>query len=345
MRRTYLNLVYTLFIGVALTVTSIIVLAIQTIPYTKVVIQQWYGSIVATCECSGATLLTQQPWFSAFALVSVITAGLVMSWLVYRFVYAYMQTRRFQNRLTIHHVDGKPSVTYCYGVPIYQIYGTTPLAVTIGFRSPAVYISRELKHILDPWEYWAVIKHELNHALYRDPLHRFLLHMLRPVLRIIPKLLHSIIALQELAADEAAQDDKALRSALLKLYDYETSQSSHQPQSLSSSSSNHDTVYGASYFSVTEVRIDRLLGQIPSGYSLRGMILTMMLAVGVLTAVNHVMANSDSNMALASCLEQQPMCQAVMTEVRQLPRYYVPIHQPMSIERSDEPDDWIVIFN
>lgn len=338
MRRQYLTVLSSLCIGLGLIFVSLISLAARTWPYMKVMVQQWYGSIFATCDCSKTTLLTQQPWFSSFAVLSVVAALSAALWLVVRFIQALAHTRHFEQQLAAQ----RTSVTYCHGVPVYQIEPAAPLAATVGFRFPAVYVSRTLKQILDPWEYWAVIKHELSHALYRDPLHRFVLYMVRPLLRFFPNLLQHIFALQELAADEAAHDDKALRSALLKLYDYESQAAAPE------SNRFERAMAGVSYFSVTEARINRLLGQIPAGYSLRRILIILTFVFSALGVANHVMARSDSNLALTACLEQQPVCQAVMHEVQHWPVYYFPIKHSIANDQRQwtvQETEWVLIFD
>ncbi|NHN32452.1 M56 family metallopeptidase [Paenibacillus agricola] len=99
-----------------------------------------------------------------------------------------------------------------------------PMAFTMGFLKPKVFLATGLLNLLDKQEIKAVIYHELQHKKSADPLKMFILSLCASVFWYIPLLkwmLHQYKIAREIVADQYAIDQMGspvqLGSALLKL--------------------------------------------------------------------------------------------------------------------------------
>ena len=106
---------------------------------------------------------------------------------------------------------------------ILIIKNKTDLLFTAGIRNPKIWISENLLRLLDRSQYKAVISHEYNHILNKDPLWKTLNEVLKEILPPIPRLktvIDKFNIVIELAADEYAiqkTNSESLLSALLIL--------------------------------------------------------------------------------------------------------------------------------
>ncbi|MDP3970528.1 MAG: M56 family metallopeptidase [bacterium] len=293
-RKSYLRFFYSLATTIVLFAGFSFYIILRDLPYLQVVFQQFGHQVVEACGCSQ---------YIAANNISIVSLGLILVavlivFFVGLFIYRVGATilRTLKYRKSLHNKILR--VTYFKSIPIYRIESSELLAVTVGFLKPAVYISNSLEQVLSPNELWAVIKHELSHALNKDPMYQSVLSAMKIFFPFNSRVLQYYRAVPELIADEYVADDENLKKALLKVID--------QPPSLSNN-------FGVTYFSVTDARINRLLGNqaVMPRYG-RGLAVLVVTAL-LLTIGSQAFGSEEITLAIQSCLEVQQMCEEVMS--------------------------------
>ena len=181
--------------------------------------------IPAKLNCGCAVLAVQTPWWMT-GLAALVMAG---AWLaVGRFAWVFtrhlIRARRQEKILT---AGGAQTVfNRSLGAPITVVESAEPLAVTLGFWRPKIYVSRGLLRRLSGSELRAVLAHEQAHQRAFDPLVTALMDSITATGRWLPGMSAGMTvtySLRELAADAQATNDyrapAALSSAFLKLSD------------------------------------------------------------------------------------------------------------------------------
>lgn len=266
-------------------------------PYLRAGTDRFSNSLNAVCDCARYIPFQEHP--IAF-MVLAISIGAFIASVALSFVrsgFAWLNTYRLQQRLRAASLH----VTVMKGIRIHRVQSENAYAICVGLWRPQVYVSTQLEQLLTPTELWAVLRHELSHALYRDPFHRFVLGALFPFMPTNSKLFAHHRALQELAADEYVADDVNLSSALVKLLNTRV-----VPQA---------GVFAA-FSSVIDVRMNRLLGhaQVLPGYVT--ILIIAFVIIGAM-AYGYTTFAYDTDMdVVQNCLQVQPMCQEVMSYVQ-----------------------------
>ncbi len=257
----------------------------------------WYDyffsrQINAPCNCSQlVTLPTHSLTLDALlGLLGVFIVLFIVA--LVRFGLTLIRTKRYQNKLDTIVLR----TTVIKGVRINRVAHPQALAACLGYFQPQIYISQTTEQLLQPPELYAVLKHELHHARQRDPLQRLIIMTLANLFPFVATPFIGYQALQELAADEAVQNDQALRLALVKLLQ-------KKPSGLPSA------VVG---FSTTDARIDRLLGQnvkLPNVWPV--VIISAIFIFFVLLTYQDFSVEAQTT-AFTQCVAAQPMCQQLM---------------------------------
>lgn len=186
--------------------------------------------------------------------------------------------------------------TIVQGIAVHRVNRPEALAACMGYVRPQIYISHTTERLLQADEFLAVLKHELHHVKQYDPLQRLGMSLLAYLFPFVTKPFAGYQALQELAADEAVNDDQRLRQALVKLLQLAPS---HLPA----------TVVG---FSATTARIDRLLGQRIAVPTIWPIIITALLFITIVLITYQDFSVQQQTTAFGQCVAAQPMCQQLL---------------------------------
>lgn len=296
-RQLYKRFIYFILSIVVLIVASFIILGIKVWPYLGLGSSQ-LDKFVTACGCGEFVVGSgiSRPIIAVLIGLSVVGFLLILS--LVKSVFMFVRTVRFERALNKVIIDKTESKS----VKIFRTKQSDPMAVCIGLLKPRIYISTGLEEVLTPFELWAVIEHELDHATKHDPLYRFLLKSSQPFFPFFGKIFNHYQTLSEVAADEAVGNNRDLQKAILKLVTVHQS-----TQNLA-----------ATFYSPTEVRINRFLGQPierPKLTRFTGLVISLVFALGI---GFHALAQQDiQTEALNSCLEKQPMCREIVRPSQQ----------------------------
>lgn len=265
-------------------------------PYLDARLEAWYHPILTLCGCDQFIRLPDQPSLFVVMMTVLLLFMTATMYSLSRLVTTLWRTMKYRQYLHNH----STSTTYCQGIAIHQVDVPETVALCIGYFHPEIFISRPVKQVLQPFELWAVIRHELSHAVNRDPLHRLLMTMIRPLFPLFRRQFERYFAWQELVADEYVSDDSTIRQALVKLVSVQET----QPH------------VSATWFSTTNVRISRLLGDqidLPNIWPI--LIVTVVISLVLLTS-SHAFAQAEQTTAYGQCENLRPMCEALMSYAR-----------------------------
>jgi len=260
-------------------------------PYLEARVEVWLNPITTLCGCDQFIRLPDQPNLFVLMMVVLITFVTVTMYSFIRLLITLWRTARYKQYLRSHRI----ATTYCQGIAIHQIEVPETIALSIGYFSPEIYISQPVQKMLQPFELWAVIRHELSHALNRDPLHRLLLSTIKPLFPLFHTQFERYYAWQELAADEYVRDDITIRQALVKLVSATTPNIS------------------ATGFSTTNARISRLLGDkvdLPNSWPI--VLVTLVISL-ILLSSSQAFAQAEHTTVYGQCESVRPMCEAFMS--------------------------------
>ncbi len=293
-RLQYRNFVYSISGLVVMIVVATLFLFQRMWPFISSALRPTFRNFADACGCSQFVSATTFSWPILLSLLGLALIGLLILKAIVQSVQMFVRTYTFEKTLRLTVVNSTESK----GIKIYRSTAAQPLAVCVGLITPRIYITKELETLLSPVELWAVIRHELDHAIHRDPLYRFILNSLQAFFPLFGRVFQHYQALPELAADEAIADDTALQRALIKILEANTT----EPK------------LAATFFSVAELRINRLLGTPTQRPTSRWLVIFMVLFVGSLTASYQAIAKEDiQQTALSACMAEQPICQEIMT--------------------------------
>lgn len=282
-----------------LTLTGVMAtVAIALWPYFTAWYERFTGRAMALCNCSQFAVLPDQSVLLLLLVSVVVMFGVLIVRAAAMLAFTAYKTRRYEDTLRqrVQHT------TQLQHIPLYRVDSPQPLAVCLGYLRPRIYISTALEHVLQPAELWTVIKHELYHAHHFDPLQRLVLcglAALFPFMR--QRMLTNFTALQEIAADEAAADDRHLRQALVKTLQVITTQ----------------PTLSAVWFTAIDARLNRLLGQRlerPNTWPIVAFASSLIVLTIVLYSVFTAQAEAA---AFGQCIAEQPMCELMMSYVVQ----------------------------
>jgi Zn-dependent protease with chaperone function len=198
----------------------------------------------------------------------------------------YRASRLFVRRL-------RPAGELAGAPRVLLVNNPEPQAFCAGLLRPRVYLSTGALERLDDAELRAVVAHEAEHALRRDPLRLFAAHVLSDALFFLPvmrRLHRRYASLAELAADEAAISSSGnaqpLASALLTFGELQAT-----------------GVVGAS----TE-RIDHLLGERPRWELPTSLLLGTTISLAALAAVLITIAHATEGSQLSAATLLMQSC-------------------------------------
>ncbi|MBI4092993.1 MAG: M56 family metallopeptidase [Candidatus Kerfeldbacteria bacterium] len=193
---------------------------------------------------------------------------------------------------------------------IRQVEGDEAEVFCAGLLKPIIFISRKTLTALDSDELQAVMTHEQQHLIQRDPLRIFLVDVLTLAWRWIPGM-RSVLGEYrdslELAADEAvlvtSGSLRRLGSALLKLLAI-----SRWPRRMGTAP--------VTFFGTNERRIDQLLGQAVVRPRRRWVLVMVLISLGFIAAVSSASARVSAAVARVDqvtngqCREMRQLCTA-----------------------------------
>lgn len=304
-RLHYRNFVYSI-VGL----TAVIILAALFVfsrmwPFMLSALRPTLRNFADACGCSQYVTSATFSWPIVLSSIGVIIISALIILALAKSIRMFIRTYQFEKTLRSTVVNSTESK----GIKIYRSNATQPLAVCIGLFTPRIYITTSLEELLSPVELWAVIRHELDHAIHRDPLYRFIVNSVQVFFPGFRKMFAHYQALPELAADEAIADDTALQRALIKMLEADTI----QPK------------LAATFFSAAELRINRLLGNPASRPTSRWLVIFMVLFIGSITISYQAIAKEDiQQTALSACMAEQPICQEIMTQATDLQATVLP---------------------
>lgn len=269
-------------------VTTYSVVVFTLVGLTVVLLQRWL-SYSPECGCSQyAVLPLVLPLIGLGAIVFVMGGQMILT---------FWRTRLYQQHLS----QGIITRTRYQGIAIYTVDQTAPVAVSLGYLRPAVYISQSLVQRLDGFELLAVIQHEVAHAHRFDPLQRLWLLAVPRWLPIWRTQISRYLAGQEILADTMVSHTPSLQSAFVKLVDQ------LQPQ----------PAIAATWFSASQARIDHWLGQPIALPNLRLTLLIAGFVLSLLLLSYRAWAVEPAAQAFGQCLSVQTMCESMMSYVVQ----------------------------
>ena len=151
-------------------------MVMTAVPYGQALVTHYTGEFAAACGCTDAVPFAEQPLLAIGVVVLGTTVVLGIAAAIIRSVVLTIRTKAFRHNLRQSII----SQTVSRGIPIYRINSSEPIAVSVGIIRSEVYVSTGLQEMLEPWELWAVIRHELDHAENNDPRYRFISMVLQP---------------------------------------------------------------------------------------------------------------------------------------------------------------------
>lgn len=289
-RTRYKRIAYSMLIVLLVCVGFFLWLGYALYP-DLMVVQQALFNPYPDCSCSQYSIILTHPTQFFVPVLLFLIGSITIFFAFIRAVISMIRTHRFAKGLFQKRIH----TTYCKGIAIHTVESIQPLAVSIGIITPQIFVSTALRKLLTPQELWAVVQHELAHALNHDPRQRFVMRFLARCLPFHTPLLEELSTLQELAADDAVTDRSALQLALLKMID--------QPPAAPAS-------MAVAFFASTNARIDRLLGRVPTlRPALAWFVSASAIVVIAIYSVQLVKADTDYKQ-LHSCLNQEVMCVA-----------------------------------
>lgn len=294
-RLHYRNFVYSIVGLTAVIVSAALFVFTQMWPFMVSTLRPTLRNFADACGCAQYVPSTTFSWPIVLSSMGVLIIGLLIIAALVKSVRMFVRTYQFEKTLRSTIIGSTESK----GIKIYRSNASQPLAVCIGLRRPRIYVTTSLEALLSPVELWAVIRHELDHAIHRDPLYRFVLNSVQVFFPFFGKMFAHYQALPELAADEAIADDAALQRALIKILEADST----QPE------------LAATFFSAAELRINRLLGNPAQRPTSRWLVIFMVLFVSSLALSYQAIAKEDiQQTALSACMAEQPICQEIMTQ-------------------------------
>lgn len=317
-RLHYRNFVYSIIVLTAVLMFAAFFLLQRIWPLLTNTFQPTFRNIVDACGCSQFITGTSFSWPLMIGGIALAVFSILTVVAVIKSTRMFFRTRRFEATLQSTVI----STSHSKGITIYRSQVPQALAVCIGYLKPRIYVTQELENLLSPFELWAVIRHELDHATHRDPLYQFVLTTLQTFFPFLGNVFQHYRSLPELAADEAIHDDGALKRALVKMLEVDTTQSQ----------------LAATFFSTAELRINRLLGtplQRPPLVWLVGFM--VLLSTGLSLSYQAVAREDVQHTALSACMAEQPICQEVMTRSQDPSATMLPPEGFMSPDAQSQP--------
>lgn len=213
-----------IFIAVAALIFFVFFKIAQRIKTLAVV---FIHKLEVACGCTQMTqLVTMHPFITAAIIILSIIILAFIVFLVYKFVALLVQTRRFyQKNLVLARIDLSYKLKRTLqnlGLKkniITEIKENTPVVFCYGLIRPRICISSGLIKILKQEELQAVLLHENQHRMSRDPLKLFIIKFFQNIFFFLPGLKTSInkfLTYSELAADEQATNNFTDRPKLAR---------------------------------------------------------------------------------------------------------------------------------
>ncbi len=181
--------------------------------------------ITAACGCTQISqFLTMHPIIFGMIIVSGIGILVFITYSLYRLIRLWLQTRKFSGHyllLAKRQYSAKlKSIINNLGLSdknIVEIKNSELLAFCFGFLRPRICISDALIKLLSHNELRAVLLHEQQHIIAREPLKLFFVKYCQCIFFFVPGIkiiIRKYITFSELAADERACDGANSRSIL-----------------------------------------------------------------------------------------------------------------------------------
>ena len=236
----------------------------QIFPIIKNIIQtSILGRVVSTCDCAHhAAFLTSHPYLGIFIILLSLLIIFFAAYVAMIAVKHLLATRRFKKNIIAQQVRRPTKLSMAASSlglegKVVAIASNSSEVFCLGFIRPQICISVGLVKRVSKAELRAILLHEKNHLVSRDPGKLFLVNLISQSLFFIPGIQHLIKQFKvgfEVAADERATNNfrevKSLSRALLKIIEL------HQRPATGSSQP-----VAVTHLSVTEERINRLIGQ------------------------------------------------------------------------------------
>lgn len=304
-RLHYRNFVYSIVSLTAVIVLAALFVFTRMWPFMLSALRPTIRNFADACGCSQYVSSATFSWPIVLSSIGVLVISLFTITALVKSIRMFVRTYQFEKTLRSTIVNSTESK----GIKIYRSNASQPLAVCIGLRTPRIYVTTSLEALLSPVELWAVIRHELDHAIHKDPLYRFILNSVQVFFPGFGKIFTHYQALPELAADEAIADDTALQRALVKILEADSTQ----------------LKLAATFFSAAELRINRLLGNPIQRPTSRWLVIFMVLFISSLTLSYQAIAKEDiQQTALSACMAEQLICQEIMTHATDIQATVLP---------------------
>lgn len=218
-----------------------------------------------TCGCAAAFFSPVDPWHTIifFAIGGIFL--FLFIWMIvvtFSMLIAARRHRRFVQQQTMGH-------RILHGYDVALLDSVVPLVFCEGFLQRRIIVSRGALILFPAEELRAVLQHEHAHAYYFHPVQLWFLQWFARVFFLIPGLHEwvSYVRLQiECEADDAAGDQHALQSAVLRLAHEQQQGGGVLPTTVAA-------------LNVTEARIDRFLGCSPVLSVLRRRLIIMLASI------------------------------------------------------------------
>ena len=191
-----------------------------------------FHKVTAACGCTEITqFISMHPLI--FGLIITFGAGLLLFavYAAYKIIRLFLQTKKFIKHY-LSFAKQRPSAKLRSIIKslnfdhnkFIEINSVEPTVFCFGFRQPKICVSRALINILTGDELKAVLCHEYQHLLSREPLKYFIAKYFQNVFFFLPAiktLVRKYLTLSELAADAFAGHDSIakanLAGAILKI--------------------------------------------------------------------------------------------------------------------------------
>lgn len=195
--------------------------------------------IKTDCGCTEMTqLIAMHPWiFGALAILSLVILTFLI-YAVYKFVKSIIQTRKFSAKYLIGGKFGHSSKLKRAILNlnldksrIIETRESKSIVFCFGLWKPKICVSSGLVKILRKDELAAVLLHEHQHMISREPMKLFVIKYFQNILFFLPgikTLIKKYFTFSEMAADELAtnnfKDRSKLSRAILKISEREEGQ-------------------------------------------------------------------------------------------------------------------------